>query len=159
MFTINTQIDPLYQTEIDDNQIIAVIQSALQTCLISQAELTVVITTDEVVYDLNLQYRGIASCTDVLSFQSVDESNDFITIDEDVNYLGDIIIAAPTAHKQAKAANHSFVEEVLLLSIHGLLHLLGFDHTTPINKQHMWQKQSQILAINNLGHVKPTENT
>ncbi|RME82331.1 MAG: rRNA maturation RNase YbeY, partial [Caldilineae bacterium] len=73
--------------------------------------------------------------------------------------LGDIVIAAPTAARQAHAAGHTPAEEICLLAVHGILHLLGYDHDTPARKEAMWQKQAQILAANGLAHVKPTEET
>jgi probable rRNA maturation factor len=157
MLFINTQIDPPYQVDIDLDRLINVVQSALKACAVTNAELTIVITSDEVVCDLNRQYRGVDAPTDVLSFQSSPGDDDFVVNEEASSYLGDIIIAAPTAAKQAEVAGHPPGEEILLLAIHGVLHLLGFDHHTPTDKEMMWQKQNEILRLNHLSHLKPTE--
>ena len=72
-------------------------------------------------------------------------------------YLGDIVIAYPVAEAQALAATHTPSEEVVLLTVHGLLHLLGFDHDTPEHKAAMWAAQADIMSRLDLDHVQPTE--
>ena len=61
-------------------------------------------------------------------------------------YLGDVVISAPRAQAQASAGGHAYVEEMQLLVVHGVLHLLGHDHGEPDEKQRMWALQSEILA-------------
>lgn len=119
---------------------------------------TLVITDNDTVQELNAQYRGIDAPTDVLSFENTPDP-DFPELDEmEAGHLGDIIIAYPVAEAQALAAGHSAQQEVILLAVHGLLHLLGFDHNTPENKADMWHKQRQIMVELGLGHVQPTES-
>lgn len=157
MITVNAQIAPLYQPLIDSGRLAAIVQSVFHICDISDAELTLVITSDEAVRELNRQYRNIDTSTDVLSFETAPDADDFVLPPEGIPYLGDIIISAPTAIKQAGAAGHTPAEEVFLLAIHGALHLLGFDHLTSTEKAEMWQQQNTILRLNNLAHVTPTE--
>ena len=114
---------------------------------------SVIVTDNETVQALNRQYRGVDAPTDVLSFAD-DADPDF---PEMPAHLGDIIIAYPVADKQATAAGHTPAEEVALLTVHGTLHLLGFDHDTADRKQEMWAVQIKILAMLNLAHVQPTE--
>jgi probable rRNA maturation factor len=110
------------------------------------------------VQQLNAQYRGIDAPTDVLSFENTPDP-DFPELDEtEAGHLGDIIIAYPVAEAQAMAAGHTAQQEVILLAVHGLLHLLGFDHDTSENKEKMWQTQRQIMVELGLEHVQPTES-
>jgi probable rRNA maturation factor len=117
---------------------------------------SVVITHDETVQQLNRQYRGVDAPTDVLSFATVPDP-DFPLDEESPIHLGDIIIAYPVAEMQARAGGHTVLEEVILLIVHGTLHLLGFDHNTPLNKDEMWAIQQQIMVELGLTHVQPTE--
>ncbi len=70
----------------------------------------------------------------------------FISAPEAQNYLGDVVISFPTAERQAAAVGHSVAEELCLLTVHGVLHLLGYDHASPEEEADMWARQSQILA-------------
>ena len=79
--------------------------------------MTVAIVTDARVRLLNRQYRRKDKPTDVLSFPS-----------DERGYLGDVVIAAGVAARQARAAGHSLATEIRVLALHGLLHLLGYDH-------------------------------
>ncbi|MFN2144341.1 MAG: rRNA maturation RNase YbeY, partial [Anaerolineales bacterium] len=90
--------------------------------------------------------------TDVLSFPVA-----FDDPETGSPYLGDILISLPTARKQAETAGHAVQDEVQLLLAHGMLHLLGYDHTTPEEKAKMWTLQDRILT--QLGiQAKPTED-
>ncbi len=119
---------------------------------------TVVVTDSETIQELNQQYRGINAPTDVLSFENIPDLG-FPEVDQAASdYLGDIIIAYPVAEAQALAAGHTPQEEITLLAVHGLLHLLGFDHDTLENKQQMWDIQQRIMTGLELAHVQPTES-
>lgn len=158
MIAIEVQIDPPYQSYLTLERLEAVAQSVFAHCQTTEGEATLVLTSAEAVQELNWQYRGVDAPTDVLSFAAEPEEDGFIIGGEAELYLGDVIIAVPVAVSQAQAAGHSPAEEILLLAIHGLLHLLGYDHGTPEEKAAMWQQQTQILEQNGLGHVKPNED-
>lgn len=100
-------------------------------------ELSLVLTGDEKLHELNLQFMGQDRPTDVLSFPSGDA--------EESGYLGDIIISVPRARQQAEQRGHSLEQELQLLTIHGLLHLLGHDHATAGDKAAMWAAQGRVL--------------
>jgi probable rRNA maturation factor len=122
-------------------------RAALAALDVEKAEsgaLTIVLTDDAQMQTLNREFSGKDMPTDVLSFPDG-------TVDPDLNllYFGDIIIAVPIAQKQAKRAEHSTNDELMLLTIHGTLHLLGFDHILPQDKDRMWAHQGRIL--NQLG--------
>jgi probable rRNA maturation factor len=112
----------------------------------SNAELTVLISDDEQLHQLNRQFLGIDAPTDVLSFPSGDDEPD---PDSGDPYLGDILISYPRALAQAEAGGHAVHEELQLLLVHGVLHLMGFDHAEEDLKAEMWSAQAAIL--NSLG--------
>lgn len=105
-----------------------------------QTDLSILIDTDAVLKKLNRLYRGFDQPTDVLSF----ESNE-INPETGASSLGDIAISFPTAEKQAAEAGHPVENEIILLLVHAILHLTGFDHNTKEEKQQMWAEQQSVL--------------
>ncbi len=103
-------------------------------------ELSIVIDSDEKLQSLNRDFLGIDAPTDVLSFPS-----DEFDPDEQAVYIGDIIISFPRAEAQAKNAGHPVINEIQLLVVHGVLHLLGHDHAEPAEKTRMWTAQAEVL--------------
>jgi len=108
----------------------------------SDVEIVLRLTDNEEITVLNENFRGLSEPTDVLSF-----NHDFINPETNQLNLGDIIISLERAMKQAQEHNHSLNDECLLLSIHGTLHLLGYDHYLPEEEQEMWSMQENILRI------------
>jgi probable rRNA maturation factor len=104
------------------------------------AGLSILLTDDAALQDLNQQFLGIAAPTDVLSFPAGEPGPG-----DQGNYLGDIAISVPRATAQATAAGHSRDAELQLLTVHGVLHLLGHDHAAAAEKGTMWQAQAGIL--------------
>jgi probable rRNA maturation factor len=102
--------------------------------------LSVVLADEPTAKELNLRFRGLDEATDVLSF-----SDGSIQPDDKGIYFGDVVICRPVAERQAKAAQHPQESELALLTIHGILHLLGYDHATEIEKRAMWASQSSVL--------------
>ena len=105
-----------------------------------EADLTVVITDNKTLRKLNKQFREIDGETDVLSFSS-DETDP----DSGNKYLGDVIISYPQALDQAVQAGHPVENELQLLTVHGVLHLIGFDHNDIDEKARMWEAQEAAL--------------
>jgi probable rRNA maturation factor len=103
-------------------------------------DLSIAFTDDPTIHGLNNQYRGIDRATDVLSFSSEETDPE-----SGRRYLGDIVISYERATQQAVEANNSVNEEVSMLVVHGVLHLLGYDHDTPEAKDEMWSLQGEIL--------------
>ncbi len=101
---------------------------------------------DEKMHEMNLKYRGIDRTTDVLSFAL----NDDETIVEEVNLLGDIFISIPKMISQAKEYGHSEKRELSFLTIHGLLHLLGYDHQDKESEEEMFGLQKEVLKDANI---------
>ena len=104
--------------------------------------LSVVLTTDENIHEYNREYRSVDRPTDVLSFPA-DEGDDLLAPPD--GFLGDIMISIPRAREQAKALGHSTEREILFLTVHGVLHLLGYDHMRPEDEQIMFPVQSSIV--------------
>ena len=103
-------------------------------------DLAIVIGDDDQIQSLNRDYRGVDQPTDVLSFPlgSKDPHSGHVN-------LGDIIISLPRAAAQADAEGHSLEDELVLLVVHGLLHLLGYDHEEDDGREEMWRVQDDIL--------------
>lgn len=111
----------------------------------SGGALTLVITDDACIHELNRVYRGIDAPTDVLSFGDIGSAPTFKLSSHTQTYWGDIVISYPQAIEQADAFGHSVEEEVRLLAVHGALHLLGYDHEQPTDKERMWSAQKASL--------------
>ena len=121
------------------------------------SELTIVLTDDKQVRELNRDYLGIDAPTDVLSFPASEMDESQIDPETGSAYIGDIIISMPYAAKSAGKAGHSVEAEVQLLVVHGVLHLLGHDHAKPKEKAKMWKAQAEILETLGLGNIKIRE--
>ncbi|MCL5959353.1 MAG: rRNA maturation RNase YbeY [Chloroflexi bacterium] len=112
-------------------------------------ELSLVITDDERIRELNATYRGIDEPTDVLSFPLTepDEAQpEFITPPDQVKALGDVVISYERAVEQAREYEHSVEREIGYLVVHGVLHLLGYDHETEAQRQEMRSKEEAALV-------------
>ena len=107
-----------------------------------EMELTLRLTDDAEMRQLNQTFRGIGSSTDVLAF-----NQDIIDPETDQLYLGDIIISIDRAIQQAQQHGHSVDREAAFLAIHGTLHLLGYDHHKPEEKSAMWALQDEIFQL------------
>jgi len=135
-----------------DTLITEVFHEAMKTENIDKYyEVSVVFVTKERIQEINRTYRGIDRVTDVISFALLDDEDDIIFEDdeEEITVLGDIFICLEVMKEQAKEYGHSEKRELAFLALHGLLHLLGYDHDTPMEEKEMFAKQDYIL--NNQG--------
>lgn len=138
---IVVKVDDSFAPQVDSASVQLAAQSTLEYQeKFPEADLSIVITDNEQIQALNLQFRGIDSPTDVLSFPA-----EFIDPDTGKTYLGDVIISYPTCRAQARSANHSADHELTLLVVHGVLHLIGYDHTLSEETKRMWAAQAEIL--------------
>ena len=119
-------------------------------CLYRQAEVSIVLTDNEYIQELNEKYRGINTPTDVLSFPMIDDFNNITLSDETELLLGDIVISIEKVDEQSKEFGHSFNRELIFLAVHGLLHLLGYDHEDKEDEEKMRSKEKDILASINI---------
>lgn len=127
-----------------------------------ECEVSVSLVDNEEIRSLNREYRGIDKETDVLSFPMAE----FVTeepgiADESIEYiekeiiLGDIVISTEKVLEQSKECGHSFIEELAFLLVHGMLHLLSYDHEEEAFEGEIFDKQEEILRGMNLpGQIK-----
>lgn len=118
-------------------------------------EMSLSIVSQEEIRSLNAEFRNVDSVTDVLSFPTADVGKKVInlsefaldSIDPDTHrfHLGDVVICLDRAREQAQEYGHSLKRELCFLSLHGLLHLLGYDHVTPEDEAEMTALQKTIL--------------
>lgn len=124
-----------------------------------EAEVNVVLTDNEEIHKLNLEYRGIDRPTDVLSFPMLEYEtpSDFSYVEDDFEdcfnpetgelMLGDIILSVDKIEEQAKSYGHSQARELAFLVAHSMLHLCGYDHMEDGEREEMEQKQREILEF------------
>lgn len=112
---------------------------------------SVVLTNDEIIHQYNRDYRGVDRPTDVLSFPA--DEGDELTAPPD-GFLGDIMISVPRAAVQGMELGHSTERELAFLTVHGLLHLLGYDHMIPEDEEIMLAHQRTIMAMAPLAELK-----
>lgn len=138
---VNLQISSEVESKINSDLLLQAVEGTLKHELQSlDIDLSIVVDNDQTIHQLNLEYRGIDAPTDVLSFEA-----DEFDPDEQTKYIGDIIISYDRASAQALAAGHPTINEIQLLTVHGVLHLLGYDHSDPDEKENMWRVQAEIL--------------
>jgi len=128
--------------EIDLSLIKAAVENTLSYLDQLDVDITIQLTDNREIAKLNQTYRGEAKATDVLSF-----NQDFTDPDTGNLYLGDIIISIETAAEQAPDYDLSLDEEIAFLAIHGTLHLSGYDHYEPDEKEEMWKIQDKIFLM------------
>lgn len=108
---------------------------------LENVEFDIIFVDSKMIHEINKTYRNVDKVTDVISFALEDNK----TIELDHRLLGDIYICVEKAEEQAKEYGHSFLRELSFLTIHGLLHLLGYDHMEPEEEKIMFKKQEDIL--------------
>ena len=114
-------------------------------------EVDITIVDDEEIHQLNRDYRNVDRPTDVLSFAlDEDDEDEPELLEGQLHLLGDIIISAETATRQAEEFGHGFEREIVYLAVHGLLHLLGYDHMVEEDKVIMRAKEEEALRAINL---------
>ena len=112
---------------------------------VENGEVSVTLTNNEYIHTLNKEYRGIDRPTDVLSF-ALNESEEPEMVDgPEVNMLGDLIISVERAKEQAADYGHSLRREVAFLTVHGMLHLLGYDHMEDEEREEMEAEQRFVM--------------
>ncbi len=117
----------------------------------ADAELGLVMATQERVRELNRSYRGKDASTDVLAFAMTPDAKEtglspFIVPPDGVLHLGEVIISYPQAVTQARQHRHSIEREIAILIIHGVLHLLGYDHEAAKPRRQMRAREKEILS-------------
>ncbi|WP_073341063.1 rRNA maturation RNase YbeY [Caldanaerobius fijiensis] len=145
---IDDRQESVYITEELKKLLIDVVESAAKSEGFEDVEVSISIVDDEEIRKLNKEYRGIDRATDVLSFPMMDFEGDDAIIQEatDIVMLGDIVISAERAKAQAADYGHSFEREMAFLTVHGMFHLMGYDHEKPEDARVMRAKEEKILS-------------
>lgn len=147
MHSVAVHVDEGLQAQVGDEPLC---KAALRTLhhqhVEGTCELSVVVTDDETLRELNRRHRGIDAPTDVLAFPN-DARGPFVDAPDGLHYLGDVIISFPRAATQASEAGHDVQAELQLLVVHGVLHLLGYDDQVEELRAKMWHAQSEILQV------------
>ena len=117
------------------------LEFALKKEKLDNVEFNVIFVNKDKIHEINKEYRGIDRETDVISFALEDDPD----IELDHRILGDIYICIEKAYLQAEEYGHSRLREIAFLMIHGLLHLLGYDHMEKEDEIVMFSKQEEIL--------------
>lgn len=139
------QVDPDFAGRLSEEPLVALARQVLVEEGVGPAtELSVLITDDATIRDLNKRFRGIDEATDVLSF-GLDNGEEFATPLESNRQLGEVVISFPMALRQAQEAGHAIDRELLHLLVHGTLHILGYDHETPDETREMQAKEESLL--------------
>lgn len=119
-----------------------VIDKAIEIENINNVEFNIIIVDNEKIHEINKEYRNIDRPTDVISF-ALEDDESFPGID--IRVLGDIYISLDKVYEQSKAYGHSFFRELSFLTVHGILHLLGYDHMKLEDEKEMFSRQELIL--------------
>ncbi len=149
---VNVLIDEEFEGELEADWLRGVAEQVLVVEGTNPtAELGLVITGQEKIQELNLVHLGIDAPTDVLAFPMTPEEDsdmpDFVTPPDGAVHLGEVIVSFPQAFMQAEEHRHPVKKEVALLVIHGVLHLLGYDHDAPEPEQRMRAREAEILEL------------
>ena len=140
-FSIYNETDEKLDNEIKKMK--EVITYALEFEKVTNSTFNIIIVDNKKIREINKTYRNIDKETDVISF-ALEDCKDDIKLDTRV--LGDIYISKDKAISQAKEYGHSTLREFSFLSVHGLLHLLGYDHMNKEDEKVMFEKQELILS-------------
>ena len=112
---------------------------------VENGEVSVTLTNNDYIHQLNRKYRQIDRPTDVLSFALNESEEPDIENGPDINVLGDIILSVERAEEQAADYGHSLRREIAFLTVHGMLHLLGYDHMEEEERLEMEQEQRFVM--------------
>ena len=149
------EINVLIDEDLEGNLEASWLQSVAQQILVAQgvgadAELGLVIATQQRVQQLNQDYLGRDEPTDVLAFSTREEMgadlSPFVQPPDGVLHLGEVIISYPQAVIQAEEYQHSIKKELAILIIHGVLHLLGYEHDKPELERKVRAREAEILS-------------
>lgn len=143
---INYEINNLVNYENYD-YLDSVIKATLKLEKVENAIFSIIFVDEKEIQKINKEYRGIDKITDVISFAFEDNAN---VVYNDIRILGDIYVCITRMIDQAKEYGHSEKRELSFLIVHGLLHLLGYDHQTKEDEEIMFKKQELVLDGENI---------
>ena len=136
-----------YHEEIKLDKLKDLINQVVERFDLKEAEFNIILVDNDYIHELNKNYRHIDRETDVITFALEDN----LDIKLDIRILGDIYISIDKAKSQALEYGHSFFRELSFLTVHGMLHLLGYDHQTKEEEKVMFDLQDEILNQAGIG--------
>lgn len=145
-YQINIQVGSRYREQVDEGRLQAIAGHVLAAEDAPPGEVGLVITGDRGIQELNRLYRDEDAPTDVLSFPFADAADEFVLPPEGPPQIGEIVISFPTARRQAEEAGEPLARALACLVVHGMLHLLGYDHEEPEQEQAMRAREKALLA-------------
>jgi len=146
---IEISVEEKFRGVVDQGWVKRIAQTVLKAEGVAHPyEVSLVFTDSETVQQINRDYRGVDEPTDVLAFymlsqKEVDDS--FVLPPDEVTRLGEVIISYPQTVEQAREQGHSTERELALLIIHGILHLLDYDHEEPEEEAEMRKREKELL--------------
>ncbi len=132
---IEIVVEPQFTRRVVRSNLVAIADKALRAEKAGRRDLSIAVVGDKTICQLNRDFHGVDAPTDVLSFPSDEE-----------RAVGEIIISYETARANARSAGWRTRDELELLVVHGVLHLLGYDDLTPEDRARMWKRQEKILG-------------
>lgn len=143
---MTTEVNNETDVEIDGAEFAALADHVLRAMHVNpRAELNILFIDSEPMEELHVRWLDLPGPTDVMSFPMDELRPGTPETETPAGTLGDIVLCPQVAAKQALDAGHSAVEEMLLLTTHGILHLLGYDHAEPEEKKEMFDLQRRLL--------------
>ena len=136
------EVNDLVKVDFNYDYLDAVIKKVLKHEHVKKSYFSIIFVDSKTIKTINKEYRGIDQITDVISFALEDQKDNIST---NIRVLGDIYICIPRAIEQAKEYGHSLKRELSFLTVHGLLHLLGYDHMNEVDEKKMFALQELIL--------------
>ena len=136
---VEVRVQSHFSSRVDRARLTRTAQRTLRAEQIRPA-LTIYVTSDAEIRTLNRKFHATPAATDVLAFPMEQGA------DKPRPYIGDVVISYDHARAQAKAAGWRIADELDLLAVHGILHLLGYDDLTPRKRAKMWKRQKEILG-------------
>ena len=130
-----------YKEKIETEDLKKLVDQIIKKFSLEQAEFNIIFVDNDYIHKLNKEYRNINRATDVITFALEDNMD----IKLDIRILGDIYISIDKTKEQAQEYGHSFFRELSFLTVHGMLHLLGYDHQNEQDEKIMFSLQDEIL--------------
>jgi probable rRNA maturation factor len=155
---INISVEQKLKVSLEENWLQRIAVRILEAeGILSPAEMGLVITDNKTIRKLNKTYRRNDKPTDVLAFHMIPGTSQeselrFVDPPDGVHHLGEVVISYPQAVQQAQEQGHNIAQELALLIVHGILHLLGYEHELPEEEQQMKVREKEILE--RLGDVE-----
>jgi len=145
-YQVNVRVDAPFRNKVREDWLRLIAGRVLAAEGVPPAEVGLVITGDHVVRTLNRSYRGEDAPTDVLSFALAENQDDFVLPPDGLLRLGEVVVSFPAARRQAQQGGRPVEEELAHLVVHGLLHLLGYDHREEREERKMRAREETLLA-------------